>query len=65
MNVLLRPEFNWAGLVAASPFILVAAKFLMYRWQVKSLQRSVGELRAERTRLEALIAELREVLGRR
>jgi len=65
MNVLLRPEINWAELVAATPFILAAAKFLMYRWQAKLLQRSVGELRAERTRLEELIAEMKQILSKR
>ena len=62
MNDFLRPQSNWA--VAAAPFILVAAKCLLYRWQAKLFQRSVGELRAERTRLEALVAELKQILSR-
>ncbi len=65
MKDFLRPDTNWTALMTAAPFILVGIKFLTQRWQVKSLQRSVGELRAERTRLEALIAELKQVLGRR
>ena len=65
MNDFLRPEFHWTGLTVAAPFILVAAKYLMYRWQAKLLQRSVGELRAERTRLEALIADLKQIVSRR
>ena len=65
MNVPLRPDFNWAGWMAAAPFILVAAKYLLYRWQAKLLQRSVGELRVERTRLEGLIAELKQILSGR
>jgi hypothetical protein len=59
VNVFLRPELNWAA-----PFILVAAKYLLYRWQAKLLQRWVGELRTERTRLEVLIAELKQILSR-
>ena len=65
MNDFLRPDFNSAGWFAAVPFVLLAARYLLYRWQVKSLQRSVGELRAERTQLETLIAELKQILGRR
>ena len=65
MNVFLRPELNWAGWIAAAPFILVAAKYLLYRWQAKLLQRWVGELRTERTRLETLIAELKQILSKR
>ena len=63
MNDFLRPQFNWA--VAAAPFILVAAKCLLYRWQVKLFQRLVGELRDELTRFEALVAELKQLLSRR
>lgn len=61
MNVFLHPLSNWD---VAAALLAMAGKFLMYRWQVKSLRRSVGELRAERTRLEALVAELKQILSR-
>jgi hypothetical protein len=61
----LRPDFNWAGLMAAAPFILIGAKYLLYRSLARSMQRSIGELRAERTRLERLIAEIKQLLDRR
>ena len=64
MNAILRPELNRAVWIAAAPFILVAAKYLLYRWHAKLLQRWVGELRTERTRLEGLIAELKRILSR-
>ena len=66
MNVFLRPELNWAGwIAAAASFFLVAVKYLLYRWHSKLLQRWVGELRTERTRLETLIAELKQILSKR
>ena len=66
MDNLLLPEANWVSIIiAATPFVLMGARYFLYRWLAKVIRSSIAELRKEISRLEALIAELKATLRSR